>query len=390
MSLYKQSPNEPNYIETVNQYADALNGAADVGTLTLFAPIAAPASASTVAATAGSGLGSGTYRYKVTFVTGLVKGDGSLYIVGETQGGPTATVTTGGSNLAVSLTNIPVGPVGTIARRIYRTAVNGADGTQKLALTIGDNTTTSYVDTVPDASLGAAVPTSNSTGTRLTGIPVPVAASDAARKDTVDTVQTNLTNHQNASAVGIHGSVSAATPNTLMHRDAAGRAKVAAPSVADDIARKAEADQATEDGLVIEAANPYPNEEPQQVSTTMGPAIEFGDGATQTVEFNRRWPWTGESCRVEAVVAADVANAGSFRAQVGYRVNGGAETLVAYTVTPGANTNLYTAVLGAPLIPAASLPQGAMVTFRFRRLGADAADTHTGKMRLHHLRLRRG
>ena len=35
---------------------------------------------------------------------------------------------------------------------------------------------------------------------------------------------------------GIHGAVSAATPSTLLIRDAAGRAKVVAPSAADDIA----------------------------------------------------------------------------------------------------------------------------------------------------------
>lgn len=69
-------------------------------------------------------------------------------------------------------------------------------------------------------------------------VAAPIAGDDIARKDTVDAVQTNLANHQNATAVGTHGSTSIATANTLMHRDTAGRAKVAAPSVADDIARK--------------------------------------------------------------------------------------------------------------------------------------------------------
>jgi hypothetical protein len=36
----------------------------------------------------------------------------------------------------------------------------------------------------------------------------------------------------------VHGSTSAATANKLMHRDASGRAKVAAPSASDDIATK--------------------------------------------------------------------------------------------------------------------------------------------------------
>lgn len=69
-------------------------------------------------------------------------------------------------------------------------------------------------------------------------VAAPSAADDIARKDTVDAVQANVTTHQNATAVGIHGSAVAATANTLVHRDAAGRAKVAAPSAADDIARK--------------------------------------------------------------------------------------------------------------------------------------------------------
>jgi len=43
---------------------------------------------------------------------------------------------------------------------------------------------------------------------------------------------------------GAHGSTSAATANRIIQRDAAGRAKVAAPAAADDIARKAEVDAA--------------------------------------------------------------------------------------------------------------------------------------------------
>lgn len=41
---------------------------------------------------------------------------------------------------------------------------------------------------------------------------------------------------------GAHGATAAATSNTIMQRDASGRAKVAAPAAADDIARKAEVD----------------------------------------------------------------------------------------------------------------------------------------------------
>jgi len=41
---------------------------------------------------------------------------------------------------------------------------------------------------------------------------------------------------------GIHGATSSATANRIIIRDSAGRAKVAAPSASDDIARKAEVD----------------------------------------------------------------------------------------------------------------------------------------------------
>ena len=72
-------------------------------------------------------------------------------------------------------------------------------------------------------------------------VAAPAAADDIARKDTVDAVQTNLTNHT-AATTGVHGATSAATPNTIVQRDAQGRIKAAAPAAADDVARKAEVD----------------------------------------------------------------------------------------------------------------------------------------------------
>jgi hypothetical protein len=67
---------------------------------------------------------------------------------------------------------IPTGPPGVTGRRVYRTPVNGA--TPRLALEIPDNTTTTILDNVPDASLGSAsVPPVNTAGgeqVRLTSI----------------------------------------------------------------------------------------------------------------------------------------------------------------------------------------------------------------------------
>jgi len=88
--------------------------------------------------------------------------------------------------------------------------------------------------------------TANPTASRLivrdgvgrAAVAAPAAADDIARKDTVDAVQTNLNTHAALTAAGTHGSTTAATANKLVHRDAAGRAKVVAPAVAGDIALK--------------------------------------------------------------------------------------------------------------------------------------------------------
>lgn len=379
--MFKQQPGEVNYVATINQLVDVLKGLADAGVVTLFAPIAAPG-ALTAAAAAGTGLGEGTYRYRVTFVTGYRKGDGTLDVVGETEGSATAIVVTAGSNRAVQLTNIPVGPQGTIARRIYRTAVGGADGTQKLAITIDDNTTTSYVDAVADGSLGAAVPTVNTTGTVLILAGNPTAALAAVPKQYVDAL---VTSHLNDMAP--HSATSAATADRLILRDANARAKVGAPAAGDDIARLDTVWTGIEESLIVETALPVANAEPEQVQTTMGPAIEFVDAATKSITWNRRWPFSSGACHMDLVVAADVANAGGFRLRVAWQVNGGAVTNVDVTVTPGSNTTLYTAELGQ-IVPAASLAAGAIVTITLSRLGADAADTHTGRLRLYHTRMR--
>lgn len=69
--------------------------------------------------------------------------------------------TTPGSLVAsqVTVTGIAVGPSGTTARNLYRTAAY-ASSLQLLA-TIADNATTTYVDAVPDGALGAAPPSSD-------------------------------------------------------------------------------------------------------------------------------------------------------------------------------------------------------------------------------------
>lgn len=132
--------------ETLASSESSINGAS-------FTPLAVPG-APTVAINAVAGNLNGAYTYKVTFVTAN----------GETTGGTTSASVSPASQ-QVNLSAIPTGPTGTTARKIYRTAAAGADGTQKLVTTIADNTTTIYTDNLADASLGAVLPASNTART---------------------------------------------------------------------------------------------------------------------------------------------------------------------------------------------------------------------------------
>lgn len=123
------------------------------------APLLPVPGAATATAASGSGLGIGAYKYSVTFVNAQ----------GETSAGTEATVTTTSGNQKVNLTAIPLGAGGTISRKIYRTAVGGATGTEKLVTTIANNTATTYSDTTADGSLGASIPTSNTATAPIEG-----------------------------------------------------------------------------------------------------------------------------------------------------------------------------------------------------------------------------
>jgi hypothetical protein len=119
------------------------------------APLTAPASAPTLAAGA-TGVLTGTYRYKVTFASNFAETEGGT-------GSSPITVTT----KQIGLTTIPLGPTGTVARKIYRTSAGGAAGTEKYVGLINENTTTIYTDNLADASLGDAIPTTNGAITGL-------------------------------------------------------------------------------------------------------------------------------------------------------------------------------------------------------------------------------
>ncbi len=96
--------------------------------------------------TAGTNLGIGMYYYRVTYVLST----------GETNSAGLTTIVTTSGNQAVNLSSIPVysGPLVCSARKIYRTKVGAyGNGPYYLVATINDNSTTTYTDTTPDASL---------------------------------------------------------------------------------------------------------------------------------------------------------------------------------------------------------------------------------------------
>ena len=96
----------------------------------------------------------GTVAYALTFVTAD----------GETEVGSRTSITV--SNRQVNLTNVRVSTDRrVIARRIYRSPAGAADQVLgQLVATINDNTTTTFVDNVADASLGGPAPWFNTTG----------------------------------------------------------------------------------------------------------------------------------------------------------------------------------------------------------------------------------
>jgi hypothetical protein len=97
-----------------------------------------------------------------------------------------ATIPTVNTTVAaqVALSAISIGGAAVTARKVYRTAANGAQ--LQLLTTLADNVTTTFLDTAPDASLGANVPTSDTSGLAqppgqvLAGAPSLIVASSAA------------------------------------------------------------------------------------------------------------------------------------------------------------------------------------------------------------------
>jgi len=94
---------------------------------------------------AGTGITATAITYQVTI-------DVDAYISGAISN-EIATVT----NQNILLSNIPLGPIGTTNRKIYRKD-SGTGGAYKLVTTIANNTATTYTDVTASGSLGAAIP----------------------------------------------------------------------------------------------------------------------------------------------------------------------------------------------------------------------------------------
>jgi hypothetical protein len=102
----------------------------------------------------GSLVSGAAYKWKVTYVASP----------GETTGGTEQNLTLAADVHSAALSNLPISPDPRVtARKIYRTKANGS--TYFLEQTIANNTTTTATSTIADSALGAALPTTNTTGT---------------------------------------------------------------------------------------------------------------------------------------------------------------------------------------------------------------------------------
>lgn len=100
----------------------------------------------------------GTHKYYVTFVINPTSAEQATGSGMETKGGAEGTVTVSTSAKQVSLTSIPTGPSGTIARNVYRTAAGATGITNAHLLSnghIADNVTTTLTDNDSDSTLAS-------------------------------------------------------------------------------------------------------------------------------------------------------------------------------------------------------------------------------------------
>ena len=110
-----------------------------------------------------------TYKYKYTALSGAGE-----TIATSAEGSVSCTGNVGAGGVSIIGAVFPI--IGADSYNIYRTAANGASGTEGLALTIPADSTgaasigvNSFVDNIPDGSLSGAPPNANTTGNATVG-----------------------------------------------------------------------------------------------------------------------------------------------------------------------------------------------------------------------------
>lgn len=103
----------------VGQIVQGLTAVADVGVLSLAAPVSAPATAPTLGTSTSGTAINNTEWGVVTFVTGVVSASGQLSVAGETPAGPVSSAVAV-ANAAIAWSALPTGPSTVVARRLYR------------------------------------------------------------------------------------------------------------------------------------------------------------------------------------------------------------------------------------------------------------------------------
>jgi hypothetical protein len=103
----------------------------------------APVTAPVAAFLAAGAVDVGTHRYVVTFSS----------LVGQSGASPVSNSVVLVIPSTVQLTGVPLGPVGTTARNIYRTLASDPTGALWPVGSIADNTTTVFNDSVDDATI---------------------------------------------------------------------------------------------------------------------------------------------------------------------------------------------------------------------------------------------
>ena len=157
----------------IDQIRMALSGLADATNILLPAQQTAP-TAPTLALVTGSGSVNGAVKYQLVAITGWVDSYYNLYISGFVAG-TEASITA--SNQTVNVT-IPAYSAPIIGYAVYRTPAAGASGSEKYVGIWTNPAGGTFNDNIPDGTLGtgmvtslgyaslpAAVPTTNTTGT---------------------------------------------------------------------------------------------------------------------------------------------------------------------------------------------------------------------------------